>query len=47
MQEQQLSFLTFAQHPVLKKLKELDIMSLTPSGAIAVIEDLKKAVEEI
>ncbi len=45
--EQQLSFITFAQHPAVEMLRELDIMSLTPSGAIAVIEQLKKAVEEM
>jgi DNA mismatch repair protein MutS len=44
---QQLSFLTFTQHPAVEMLKELDIMSLTPSGAIAVIEQLKKAVEDM
>lgn len=45
--EEQLSFITFAQHPVVEMLRELDIMSLTPSGAIAVIEQLKKAVEDM
>ncbi len=45
--EEQLSFITFAQHPAIEMLRELDIMSLTPSGAIAVIEQLKKAVEEM
>ncbi len=45
--EEQLSFITFAQHPAIEMLRELDIMSLTPSGAIAVIERLKKAVEEM
>ena len=46
-EDQQLSFITFVQHPVVKMLKDLDIMSLSPSGAIAVIEQLKKAVEEM
>lgn len=45
--EEQLSFITFAQHPAVEMLRGLDIMSLTPSGAIAVIEQLKKAVEEV
>ena len=45
--EEQLSFITFAQHPAVEMLRRLDIMSLTPSGAIAVIEQLKKAVEEV
>lgn len=42
----QLSFLTFMTHPVVEKLRTLDIMSLTPSGAIRMIEELKAAAEE-
>ena len=45
--EEQLSFITFSEHPAVEMLRKLDIMSLTPSGAIAVIEQLKKAVEDM
>ena len=44
--EPQLSFITFANHPAVEMIRSIDIMSITPSGAIAVIEQLKKAVEE-
>ena len=43
---QQLSFLTFMSHPAVEMLKSLDLMNITPSGAIAVLEQLKKAAEE-
>jgi len=45
-EEPQLSFITFANHPAVEMIRSIDIMSITPSGAIAVIEQLKKAVEE-
>lgn len=46
-ESQQMSFLTFINHPVVEMLKSLDLMNITPSGAIAVLEKLKAAVEEI
>ena len=43
---QQLSFLTFMSHPAVEMLKSLDLMNITPSGAIAILEQLKEAAEE-
>ena len=44
---QQLSFLTFARHPAVEMLKSIDLMNITPSGAIAVLEKLKEAAEKM
>ena len=46
-ESQQMSFLTFAEHPAVEMLKSLDLMNITPSGAIAVLENLKEAVEKL
>ena len=46
VQEQQLSFFSFAPNPVIQKLKELDLMSLTPSQAFQILEELKAAAEQ-
>jgi DNA mismatch repair protein MutS len=42
----QLSMFSFAPNPVLEKLKSLDLLSITPSQAFAILEDLKKAAHE-
>lgn len=47
VQEEQLSFIIHSVHPVLEMIRELDIMSITPSGAIGIIEQLKKAAEDM
>lgn len=44
-EEQQISFFSFAPNPVVERLKELDLMSLTPSGAFQILEELKEAAE--
>lgn len=44
-QEQQISFFSFAPNPVAEQLKKLDLMSLTPSRAFQILEDLKEAAE--
>ncbi len=46
-ESQQISFLTFTEHPAVEMLKSLDLMNITPSGAIAVLEQLKEAVENL
>ncbi len=46
-ESQQISFLTFTDHPAVEMLKSLDLMNITPSGAIAVLEQLKEAVENL
>ena len=33
-------------HPAVEMLKSLDLMNITPSGAIAILEQLKEAAEE-
>ncbi|MCI8284744.1 MAG: DNA mismatch repair protein MutS [Firmicutes bacterium] len=45
--EEQMSFLTFKTHPVVDMIKSLDIMKITPAESIAIIEELKKAVEKM
>ncbi|MCB6993744.1 DNA mismatch repair protein MutS [bacterium 210820-DFI.6.37] len=44
-EEQQLSFFSFAPNPVVERLKKLDLMSLTPSSAFQILEELKEAAE--
>lgn len=46
MQEQQLSFFSFAPNPVIQKLKALDLMNITPSQAFQILEELKAAAEK-
>ena len=43
---QQISFFNFAPNPVVEKLKELDLMTITPSQAFGILEELKKAATE-
>lgn len=45
--EDQMSFLTFKQHPAVDMIRNLDLMNITPSQAIAVLEELKAAVSEL
>ncbi|MCR4601532.1 MAG: DNA mismatch repair protein MutS [Clostridia bacterium] len=45
--EDQMSFLTFKQHPAVDMIRNLDLMNITPSQAIAVLEELKTAVSEL
>ncbi len=40
-EEQQLSFLSFAEEEVVNRLKTLNLMEITPSQAIAVLEELQ------
>lgn len=44
-QEQQISFFDFAPNPVIQRLKNLDLMELTPSQAFKILEELKTAAE--
>ncbi|MGP1441897.1 MAG: DNA mismatch repair protein MutS [Anaerovoracaceae bacterium] len=43
---EQLSFLTFIKHPAVEMLQSLNIMEITPSKAIAVLEELKSEVNK-
>ncbi len=43
--EEQLSMFSFAPNPVIAKLRELDLMEITPSKAFAVLEELKALLE--
>lgn len=45
-QGEQISFFSFAPNPVVQRLKELDLMSLTPSEAFRILEELKQAAEK-
>lgn len=44
--EEQISFFGFAPNPVVERLKKLDLMTLTPSEAFRILEELKAAAEE-
>ena len=41
----QLSLFDLTPDPVLTKLRELDLMNITPSEAIKILEDLKKNID--
>lgn len=43
---EQLSFLNFVKDPALEKLQSLNLMDITPSKAIAVLEELKNKVSK-
>lgn len=45
-EEEQISFFSFAPNPVVERLKALDLMSLTPSEAFRILEELKQAAEK-
>ena len=44
-QQDQLSLFDLTPDPVLSKLRELDLMNITPSEAIKILEDLKKNID--
>ncbi len=44
---EQISFLQFSNHPVVERIRSLDLMNLTPSGAIAILEEMKEAVKDL
>ena len=43
---EQLSFLNFVKDPALEKLQSLNLMDITPSKAIALLEELKNKVSK-
>lgn len=45
-EDEQISFFSFAPNPVIERLKELDLMNLTPSEAFRILEELKQAAEK-
>jgi len=46
IEEEQISFLNFAPNPVIEQLKKLDLMTLTPSEAFKILEELKEAASD-
>lgn len=46
MAEEQISFFTPGPNPVVERLKALDLMEVTPSQAIKVLEELKGAIDD-
>ncbi|SCJ81114.1 DNA mismatch repair protein mutS [uncultured Eubacterium sp.] len=44
--EEQISFFTPGPNPVVDRLKELDLMEVTPSQAIKILEELKEAIDD-
>ena len=45
VKEDQISFFGFAPNPIVEKIKNLDLMNITPSQAFVILEELKKAVQ--
>ncbi len=43
---EQISFFSFAPNPVVERLKSLDLMTITPSQAFGILEELKQAAEK-
>ncbi len=43
--DSQLSFFGFAPNPIVEKIRELDLLNITPSQAFMILEELKKAVQ--
>ena len=46
VQEEQISFFIPQQSPVVEKLKKLDLMDVTPSQAIRILEELKEEIDD-
>lgn len=44
---EQISFIQFSNHPAVEMIRSLDLMNITPSGAIAILEQLKDAVKDL
>lgn len=44
-EERQISFFNVIENPVVARLKQLDLMELTPSEAFKILEELRKAAE--
>jgi DNA mismatch repair protein MutS len=42
----QISFFAEGPNPVLEQLRKLDLMEVTPSRAIAILEDLKEMLDD-
>lgn len=45
-EEEQISFFIKESHPVIERIKSLDLMEVTPSKAIAILEELKEAIND-
>ena len=45
-QQEQLSLFSFAPNPVIEKLKSLNLMEITPSKAIALLEELQQSARK-
>lgn len=45
-EEQQISFFSTAQNPVIDRLKSLNLMEITPSAAIKILEELKESIDD-
>lgn len=43
---EQISFFSFAPNPVVERLKTLDLMTITPSQAFGILEELKQAADQ-
>ena len=46
VEEEQISFFMPGPNPVVEKLKKLDLMEVTPSQAIRILEELKESIND-
>lgn len=46
VKEEQLSMFSFAPNPVIEKLRQLDLMEITPSKAFGILEELKALLDD-
>lgn len=44
--EEQISFFTSGPNPIVERLKKLNLMEVTPSQAIGILEELKEAIDD-
>ena len=46
VEEEQISFFMPGTHPAVERLKSLDLMEVTPSQAIRILEELKEIIND-
>ena len=44
--EEQISFFTPGPNPVVDRIRKLNLMEITPSQAIGILEELKEAIDD-
>ena len=44
--EEQISFFTTGPNPIIERIRNLNLMEITPSKAIGILEELKEAIND-